>query len=467
MHKKNPSKNFLSTDAPLKVVLKLAIPSMLAQFVNVLYSIVDRIYIGHMPEVGSLALAGAGICGPIVTLLSSFGTWIGLGGAPAMSIKMGEGDLKGARKILNNGAMMLAVMSVLLTAFVFALKTPLLKLFGAGGNIAGYASDYLSWYSVGTVFAVMTTGLNAYIVGQGHGKAGMATVCIGAVANIALDPLFIFTFGMGVKGAAIATVISQFFSALFTVLFLFSKKVEVRLGIGGYDKKIIGKILLLGFSPFIIIATDSVMILALNKVLRTYGGERADELISAATIMLSFMQIITLPLGGISGGTQPALSYNYGANRPDRVKKCEGWILGSCILYTVVMFLVARFAAGGVVSIFTDDAALKAESVRFIKIYTLMIIPLAFQYALVDGLTGLGIAPVAITLSLFRKLVLMLTLTLTLPRFFGVESVFYAEPVSDLVGGIVSTVVFFCLINKILKKRDLAVRAQQQNSIVK
>ena len=157
MHKKNPSKNFLSTDAPLKVVLKLAIPSMLAQFVNVLYSIVDRIYIGHMPEVGSLALAGAGICGPIVTLLSSFGTWIGLGGAPAMSIKMGEGDLKGARKILNNGAMMLAVMSVLLTAFVFALKTPLLKLFGAGGNIAGYASDYLSWYSVGTVFAVMTT----------------------------------------------------------------------------------------------------------------------------------------------------------------------------------------------------------------------------------------------------------------------------------------------------------------------
>lgn len=237
MHKKNPSKNFLSTDAPLKVVLKLAIPSILAQFVNVLYSIVDRIYIGHMPEVGSLALAGAGICGPIVTLLSSFGTWVGLGGAPAMSIKMGEGDLKGARKILNNGAMLLAVMSVLLTAFVFALKAPLLKLFGAGGNIAGYASDYLSWYSVGTVFAVMTTGLNAYIVGQGHGKAGMATVCIGAVANIALDPLFIFTFGMGVKGAAIATVISQFFSALFTVLFLFSKKVEVRLGIGGYDKK--------------------------------------------------------------------------------------------------------------------------------------------------------------------------------------------------------------------------------------
>ena len=435
---------------------------MLAQFVNVLYSIVDRIYIGHMPEVGSLALAGAGICGPIVTLLSSFGTWVGLGGAPAMSIKMGEGDLKGARKILNNGAMLLAVMSVLLTALVFALKAPLLKLFGAGGNIAGYASDYLSWYSVGTVFAVMTTGLNAYIVGQGHGKAGMVTVCIGAVANI--DPRFIFTFGMGVKGAAIATVISQFFSALFTVLFLFSKKVEVRLGVGGYDKKIIGKILLLGFSPFIIIATDSVMILALNKVLRTYGGERADELISAATIMLSFMQIITLPLGGISGGTQPALSYNYGANRPDRVKK---WILGSCILYTVVMFLVARFAAGGVVSIFTDDAALKAESVRFIKIYTLMIIPLAFQYALVDGLTGLGIAPVAITLSLFRKLALMLTLTLTLPRFFGVESVFYAEPVSDLVGGIVSTVVFFCLINKILKKRDLAVRAQQQNSIVK
>ncbi|MFQ7700538.1 MAG: MATE family efflux transporter [Christensenellaceae bacterium] len=176
--------------------------------------------------------------------------------------------------------------------------------------------------------------------------------------------------------------------------------------------------------------------------------------------MLSFMQIITLPLGGISGGTQPALSYNYGANRPDRVKSCEGWILTLCILYTVALFLVARFAAAPVVAVFTSDAALKAESVRFIHIYTLMIIPLAFQYALVDGLTGLGIAPVAISLSLFRKLVLMLTLTLTLPRFLGAEGAFYAEPISDLAAGIISTIVFFCLIDKILKKRDREVRSK-------
>ena len=454
------SKNFLETDAPLKVVLKLAIPSMLAQFVNVLYSIVDRIYIGNMPEAGKLALAGVGVCGPIVTLLASFGTWVGLGGAPAMSIKMGEKDLDGAKKILSNGAMLLAVMSVVLTAAVFVFKEPLLRLFGAGGNIAGYASDYLSWYAAGTVFAVVTTGLNAYIVGQGHGKAGMATVCIGAIANIALDLLFIYTFRMGVAGAALATVLSQALSAVFTVLFLLGKKVDVRLSFGGYDKKIVGRILLLGLSPFLIIATDSVMILALNGVLRSYGGERGDELISAATIMLSFMQIITLPLGGISGGTQPALSYNYGANRPDRVKSCEGWILTLCILYTVALFLVARFAAAPVVAVFTSDAALKAESVRFIHIYTLMIIPLAFQYALVDGLTGLGIAPVAISLSLFRKLVLMLTLTLTLPRFLGAEGAFYAEPISDLAAGIISTIVFFCLIDKILKKRDREVRSK-------
>ena len=452
--------NFLETDAPLKVVLKLAIPSMLAQFVNVLYSIVDRIYIGNMPEAGKLALAGVGVCGPIVTLLASFGTWVGLGGAPAMSIKMGEKDLDGAKKILSNGAMLLAVMSVVLTAAVFVFKEPLLRLFGAGGNIAGYASDYLSWYAAGTVFAVVTTGLNAYIVGQGHGKAGMATVCIGAIANIVLDPLFIYTFRMGVAGAALATVLSQALSAVFTVLFLLGKKVDVRLSFGGYDKKIVGRILLLGLSPFLIIATDSVMILALNGVLRSYGGERGDELISAATIMLSFMQIITLPLGGISGGTQPALSYNYGANRPDRVKSCEGWILTLCILYTVALFLVARFAAAPVVAVFTSDAALKAESVRFIHIYTLMIIPLAFQYALVDGLTGLGIAPVAISLSLFRKLVLMLTLTLTLPRFLGAEGAFYAEPISDLAAGIISTIVFFCLIDKILKKRDREVRSK-------
>ena len=270
--KQKNTENFLGTDAPFKLVLKLAIPSMLAQFVNVLYSIVDRIYIGHMPEVGTLALAGVGVCGPIVTLLSSFGTWVGLGGAPAMSIKMGEKDLKGARRILSNGAMMLAVLSVSLTAALFAFKEPLLRLFGAGGNSAPYASEYLTWYAAGTVFAVLTTGLNAYIVGQGHGKAGMLTVCIGAVANIALDPLFIYGFHMGVAGAAIATVISQALSALFTVLFLVGKSAEVRLSFGGYDKKIVGRILLLGLSPFLIIATDSAMILALNGVLRSYGA---------------------------------------------------------------------------------------------------------------------------------------------------------------------------------------------------
>lgn len=450
--------SYLGTDSPLRVVLRLAIPSMLAQFVSVLYSVVDRIYIGHMANDGTVALAGVGICGPLVTLLSSFGTWVGLGGAPAMSIKMGEKDLPGARKIINNGALLLAVMSLLLTAAALVFRNPLLDLFGAGGQSAAYAREYFSWYAAGTVFAVMTTGLNAYIVGQGHGKAGMATVCIGAVANIALDPLFIYVFRMGVAGAAIATVISQALSAAFTVWFLLGKSVEVRLGFGGYDKKTMGKILALGLSPFLIIATDSVMLLALNGVLRAYGGERADDLLSAATITLSFMQMVTLPMGGISGGTQPALSYNYGANDGTRVKKCEWAILGLCLLYASAMFLVARFAAGGVVSLFTSDAALKEESVRFIRIYTLMIIPLAFQYALVDGLTALGIAPVAISLSLFRKLVLMLTLTLLLPRFFGAEAAFRAEPIADFIGSTVSAVVFFSLIGKILRKRDLEVR---------
>ncbi len=453
-----PADNFLGTEAPFRLVFKLAIPSMLAQFVNVLYSIVDRIYIGHMEGVGTVALAGVGICGPLVTLLSSFGTWVGLGGAPAMSIKMGEKDFAGARKILSNGALLLAVMSVLLTAAALAFKEPLLRLFGAGGESAAYASEYFSWYAAGTVFAVMTTGLNAYIVGQGRGKAGMLTVCIGAVANIALDPLFIYAFDMGVAGAALATVLSQALSAAFTVFFLLGRSADVKLSFGGYDGKTMGRILTLGLSPFLIIATDSAMLLALNGVLRAYGGSRADELISAATIMLSFMQIVTLPLGGISGGTQPALSYNYGANDPARVKRCERAILGMCIAYTAVMFLVARFGAGGVVSVFTSDPSLKAESVRFIHIYTLMIIPLAFQYALVDGLTALGIAPVAITLSLFRKIALMLTLTLLLPRFFGAEAAFWAEPIADLVGSLVSTVVFFSLINKILRKRDLAVK---------
>ena len=436
------------------VVLSLAIPTMLAQFVNVLYSIVDRIYIGNMPGIGDTALAGVGICGPIVTLIASFGSLVGLGGAPLMAIKLGEQDRKGAKQILANGFLLLTILSVLLTAVVFLLKNNLLLWFGASQTLYPYANEYLTWYAAGTLFSILSTGLNSFIICQGFGKIGMLTVMIGAVANIVLDPVFIFLFGLGVKGAAIATVLSQMLSTVFAVKFLFGRHTIIRISWKGYSFRILRRILLLGLSPFLIIATDSVMILALNGVLQKYGGSGGDNLIAAATIMLSFMQIITLPMGGITSGTQPVLSYNYGAGNSARVRKGEACILILCLIFTTVMFLIARFASVYFVKIFTRDEALIAMSVKYIHIYTLAIIPLALQYTFVDGLTALGIAPAAISLSLFRKIAVMLTLTFLLPQLYGAEAVFYAEPIADVVSAVSSSTVFFLLIGKILKKRE-------------
>ena len=259
---------------------------------------------------------------------------------------------------------------------------------------------------------------------------------------------------MGVAGAAIATVLSQVLSAAFSVLVLMSKNRAVRLRINGFSGKIARKILTLGISPFLIIATDSVMLLALNGVLQRYGGENGDLYITAATIMLSFMQVITMPLGGISSGTQPILSYNYGACRMKRIKEGEKWILFLAILFTFVMFLAAQFFSEPFVSVFTRDEALQALSVRFIRVYTLAIIPLSFQYVFVDGLTALGIAPIAITLSLFRKLVVMLSLTFLLPMYFGAEAALYAEPIADTVSALVTSAVFLSTINPILRRRQ-------------
>lgn len=419
----------LGTEKIWKLVLQLAIPAMLAQFVNVAYSIVDRIYIGNIPEIGGNALAGVGVCGPIVTLISSFAYLVGLGGAPLMAIRLGEGEEKRARDILSTGFLLLVILSVILTAAVFFSKELLLGWFGASTpELFSYAEEYLTWYVFGTLFAILAAGLNSYIVAQGCAKLGMTASLIGAAANIALDPVFIFTLDMGVAGAAIATVLSQVLSAAFSVLVLMSKNRAVRLRINGFSGKIARKILTLGISPFLIIATDSVMLLALNGVLQRYGGENGDLYITAATIMLSFMQVITMPLGGISSGTQPILSYNYGACRMKRIKEGEKWILFLAILFTFVMFLAAQFFSEPFVSVFTRDEALQALSVRFIRVYTLAIIPLSFQYVFVDGLTALGIAPIAITLSLFRKLVVMLSLTFLLPMYFGAEAALYAEP---------------------------------------
>lgn len=446
--------NDLGKDPVPKLVWKLAIPSMLAQFINVLYGIVDRIYIGNIPEIGGVALAGAGVCGPVVTLISSFAFLVGLGGAPLAAIRMGEGNRKGAEQILANCAAMLAAMAAVLTGVFLMFKRPLLLTFGASATTLPYAESYLTIIICGTIFSILATGLNQFIICQGFSTLGMATVVIGAIMNIILDPLFIFAFGMGVAGAAAATVLSQAASCGFVLAVLFSKRVPVRITFRGYSAKIVRRVLTFGLSPFLIIATDSVVIIALNSSLQRYGGaQQGDMLVTCATIVQSYMQLITMPMAGITGGTQPILSFNYGAKQVGRIRQGERHILLMAVAFTVIMFTLSQLIPGQFVRIFSSDPQYLDLSAWGIRIMTAGIIPLAFQYTFVDGMTALGVARVAVSLSLFRK-TLLFVLTLALPSFLGAEAAFYAEPAADIVGGIVSTTTFLLLFNRLMRQRE-------------
>lgn len=447
--------NDLGRDPVGRLVFRMAIPSMLAQLVNVLYSIVDRMYIGNIPEVGDTALAGAGVCGPIVTLVSSFAFLIGVGGAPLMAMSMGAGDRERARRILSNCALMLAALAAALTVVLLLCREPMLMAFGASEETFGYADSYLTIYVLGTAFAILSVGLNQFIICQGFSGIGMTTVLIGAALNIALDPVFIFTLGMGVSGAAAATVISQAASCVFVVAFLLGKRVHIRLSFGGYSWKIMRRVLLFGLSPFVIVATDSVLLIVLNTVLQRHGGpELGDVYVTCATIVQSYMQLITMPLGGVTGGTQPLLSFNYGAGNVARIKLAYRYLFGLCLAFTTAMFFVSQFAGGVFVGVFTQNPQQTELSVWGIRVFTLGVIPLAMQYEVVDGFTALGIPKLAITLSLTRKL-LFLVLTITLPLLFGASGAFFAEPSVDILCGIASTIVYFLVIGRVLREREL------------
>ena len=308
--------NNLGKENVKSLVWRIAIPSMLAQFVSVLYSIVDRMYIGNIPRIGDEALAGVGICGPVVTMVGSVAFLVGIGGSPLMSRRMGEGRMDEARKIVANAFVMLIGLAMILMVLMTAIRRPMLMFFGASQITYPYADIYFTTYLTGTVFALLSTGMNQFIIAQGFAKTGMISVSLGAVLNIVLDPVFIFAMNMDVRGAAIATVISQMASCVFVLVFLFGPKPPVRISFGGYRPGIMGRILVMGFTPFIIIAIDNVMIIALNAVLARYSAAgTGDMLITCATIVQSFMLVVTMPLGGISSGTQTILAYNYGAGR--------------------------------------------------------------------------------------------------------------------------------------------------------
>ena len=446
--------NNLGRDSVPALVRRIALPSMLAQFVSVLYSIVDRMYIGNIPETGDLALAGAGVCGPVVTLIGSVAFLVGTGGAPLLSMKLGEGDKDAARRILANCFLMLAVFSALLVVCVLPIREPMLRLFGASDASYPYADQYFTIYLGGTFFALMATGMNQFIICQGYAKTGMMTVLLGAVLNIVLDPVFIFLFGLGVRGAAIATVISQFGSCVYVLAFLFRGPVGVRITLGGYDLRVMRRVLTIGLTPFIIIALDNVMIIAMNTVLQHYGSLEGsgDMLITCATIAQSFMLVVTMPLGGITGGTQTILSYNYGARRPDCVRRAQKYIFAYCLIFTGLMFVLANLFGGLFVRLFTQDEVLGAEALRAIRICTLAVLPLGAQYAITDGFTAMGQVRLSLPLSLWRKLVYF-SAVFVLPAVFGAKSVFYAEPLSDVIGPVVSIAVYVLYLPHVLARR--------------
>lgn len=452
VERKNMENN-IGKDDIKKLVIRLALPSMLAQFVSVLYSIVDRMYIGNIPGIGDISLAGVGICGPIVTLLTAISALIGMGGAPVFSINLGEGNKEYAKKIMANCFIMLIFSSLLVTAAIFPVKEWILTAFGADKEILPYADEYFSFYIIGTVFAVTGVGMNQFIICQGFSKAAMISVMIGAAVNIALDPLFIFTFGLGVKGAAIATVISQIISFAYTVIFLTGRKIQVPLSIGGYSLKICKKVLSVGLTPFIIIAFDNIIIIAMNATLKIYGGAESQMLLTCSAILQSFMLVITMPLGGITGGTQTILGYNYGARNSKRVKEGEKYIVLLSLIFVTVMFVISQTLSRYFVCLFTQNEEYIDFTVKLIKMYTLGVIPLGLQYSFVDSFTGMGIVRVSITLSCFRKLIFLLCVFIA-PLITDVKYIFTAEPISDIISAAVSTAVYFLLIDKILIKRE-------------
>ena len=434
----------LGKDSIPSLVLRLAIPSMIAQFVNVLYSIIDRIYIGHIPEIGDLALAGVGVCGPIVTFLSSFGTLVGLGGSVIMGIHLGERNREKARQVLANAFLMLCCFSLALTVIFLFSKEKLLMWFGASSITFPYADTYMTIYTAGTFFALMAVGLNYFINCQGFPVAGMATVLIGAVSNILLDPLFIFVFKMDVAGAAIATVISQFASCAFAICFLLSKKVHIKIVFGQYSRKVMARILFLGFSPFMILATDSIILILMNSVLQKYGGpEQGDMLITCATIAQSYLLMITAPMLGISGGTQAILSYNYGAQRTDRIKAAEKCILKLMCVFTTVVCVYNRH-----VSAFPTDPGAFRPDVHFRwGIFYVFHLGHPHRYP-DDHSSGLSVC-IRGRSDCHGK-----NKDGALP--VGVPQVL-AEPLADIVDSVLSTTVFLLVINKHLQSREQTI----------
>lgn len=447
--------NKLGTENIGRLLYGLAIPSITAQLVNMLYNIVDRIYIGHMNYIGSMALTGVGVTMPIILIISAFSSLIGMGGAPRAAIKMGEKSDQEAEKILGNCFSTLLLISVILTIIFLIFGEELLWTFGASSETIRYGLDYLNIYVCGTIFVQMTLGLNSFISTQGYAKFSMLTVIIGAVVNILLDPILIFGMNMGVKGAAVATVLSQALSTAWVLKFLTGNKTRLKIRKENLkiNKAIILPVLILGMSPFIMQSTESLLNVAFNFSLQKYGGDIA---VGSMTILSSLMQILHLPLVGLTQGAQPITSYNYGAKNNDRVKSTFKLLIKSAFTYTTIMWLFMMIFTDVFVSLFTNDPALKSYTVWAARVYLGTAFVMAAQNSCQQTFVALGQARVSMFLALLRKIILLIPLIFILPIFFEnkVFAVFLAEPISDFIAATVTTITFAKQINRILDENS-------------
>lgn len=443
----------LGTDKVGKLLFALAVPAITAQIINVLYNVVDRIYIGHIPDIGADALTGVGVTFPLIMIISAFASLIGMGGAPRAAIMMGEKKNDAAEEILGNSVTSLGIISIILTVFFLIFNEKLLLLFGASENTLSYASSYMNIYTLGTLFVQISLGLNMFITTQGFAKTSMMTVLIGAIINIVLDPIFIFVFNMGVKGAALATIISQAVSAIWVLKFLLGKrtKLKIKRQYLRVKRSVILPVIALGVSPFIMQSTESILMICFNFSLLKYGGDIA---VGAMAILSSVMQFSLMPVTGLTQGAQPIISFNYGAKNADRVKQTFKLLLLSSLGYTLIMWLLIMINPSMFASLFTENKELIETASWALKIYMGASLLMGVQLACQQTFIALGNAKASVFLAILRKILLLIPLIFILPQLFTdkVFAVFLSEPVADTIAVTVTIILFTIQFKKNLKE---------------
>ena len=449
----NRDKDFLGKEPLGRLLMKLALPTVAAQIINMLYNIVDRIYIGHIPGEGALALTGVGVCMPLILIVSAFAAFVGYGGAPRASIFMGKGDYESAEKTLANCFLLQILVSAVLTAVLLLWNRDLLLTFGASENTIAYGVSYMNIYAIGTIFVQMTLGMNTFITAQGFAKTGMLSVLIGAVANIILDPVFIFGFDLGVRGAALATILSQAMSCAWVLSFLFGKKTQlkIRRKFLRLEPQIFLPSLALGLSTFVMQASESIISVCFNSSLLKYGG---DVAVGAMTILTSVMQFAMLPLQGLGQGAQPIISFNYGARNKDRVKGAFQLLLKCSLCYSVLLWLLVMLFPGIFASMFTSDPELLEFTAAALRLYMGSLFLFGIQIACQMTFTSLGNAKASITVAVMRKFVLLIPLIYLMPVLLPQEqtkAVYLAEPIADFLAVSFTAVLFTFQFKKALR----------------